>query len=76
MLVFALVATLYGAGLAIFMYTPADAPLPLGLDESARHSAAGWCMAVVLLTTMMTFVCGRVSAGWRRAIEMARRRGR
>ena len=74
MLVFALVATVYGAGLAIFMYTPVAAPLILELDESARRSAAGWCAAVVLLTGMMTFVSGRVSAGWRRSIELARRR--
>ena len=74
MLVFALVATVYGAGLAVFMYTPADAPLVLELGEAARYSAAGWCAAVVLLTTMMTFVCGRVSATWRRSYEWSRRR--
>ena len=74
MLVYAVVTALYCAGMALFMYTPADSPLALELDERARYSASGWCAAVVLLTGMMTFVAGRASAGWRRKYEMARRR--
>jgi hypothetical protein len=74
MLVNALVATLYGAALAIFLYTPVDSPLGLGLSEVPRRTAAGWCLCVLLITTMMTFVCGRVCAAWRRADEWKRRR--
>ena len=74
MLVYAVVTALYCAGMALFMYTPADSPLALGLHEQARYSASGWCAAVVLLTGMMTFVAGKTSAGWRRKYEVARRR--
>jgi hypothetical protein len=74
MLVNALVATLYGAMLAIFLYTPVDSPLPLGLGEVSRRTAAGWCLCVVLITTLLTFACGRVCAVWRRADEGKRRR--
>ncbi len=76
MLVCALVAAIYGAAMAIFLYTPRDAPLMLELEEGVRYSAGGWCAAVVLLTGMMTFVAGRVSGGWRRTYEIARRRVR
>lgn len=74
MLVNALVATLYGAALAIVLYTPVDAPLPLGLGDVSRRTAAGWCLCVVLITTLLTFACGRVCAVWRRADEWKRRR--
>jgi hypothetical protein len=73
MLVYAVVTALYCAGMAIFMYTPADSPLVLDLEEY-RYSAAGWCLAVVLLTGMMTFVAGKTSAGWRRSYVLALRR--
>jgi hypothetical protein len=76
MLVYAVVTAAYCAGMALFMYTPADAPLVLGLGEPARYSGAGWCAAVVLLNGMMTFVAGRTSAGWRRTYEIALRRRR
>jgi hypothetical protein len=71
MLVFALAATVYAVVLAILMFTPLDTPLGLGLDD-VRHSAGGWCFAVLMLTTLMTAVCGRVSAKWRRSLELAR----
>jgi hypothetical protein len=74
MLVNALIATLYGAALAIFLYTPVESPLALGLSDVSRRTAAGWCLCVVLITTMMTFACGRVCAMWRRADEWKRRR--
>lgn len=74
MLVNALIATLYGAALAIFLYTPSDSPLAFGLNEVSRRTAAGWCLCVVLITSMMGLVCGRVCAAWRRADDWKRRR--
>ncbi len=74
MLINALIATLHGAALAIFLYTPVDAPLGLGLTGVVRRTAAGWCLAVVLITTLMAFACGRVCAQWRRADEWKQRR--
>jgi hypothetical protein len=66
MLVFAAVAALYGMGMALALATPADRPIILGLTD-VRQSAAGWCAAVVLLSSLMTFFCGRISSRWRRA---------
>jgi hypothetical protein len=74
MLVNALVATFYGAALAIFLYTPVESPLPLGLGDVSRRTAAGWCLCVVLITTLLCFACGRVCAVWRRADAWKRRR--
>lgn len=71
MLVFAIVASIYGMGMAIVMATPRDRPLMLGMD-AVRYSAAGWCLAVVLLTSLMTYFCGRISFRWRRAFEVAK----
>ena len=74
MLVNALVATFYGAALAIVMYTPVESPLPLGLGDVARRTAAGWCLCVVMISTLLAFACGRVCAVWRRADDWKRRR--
>ena len=73
MLVFALVSTMYAVAMAVVMYTPLNSPLGLGLSD-VRHSAAGWCFAVLALNGMMTYVCGRVAGKWRRAYEAARLR--
>jgi hypothetical protein len=73
MLVFALLAAIYGMGMAVAMATPLDRPLPLGMNE-VRYTAAGWCMAVVLLAGLMTYFCGRISFRWRRAFEMSKAR--
>jgi hypothetical protein len=73
MLVFALVAAIYGMGMAIAMATPLDQPLPWGMND-VRYTAAGWCMAVVLLAGLMTYFCGRISFRWRRAFEQAKAR--
>jgi len=71
MLVFAVVAALYGMGTAIAAATPPHQPLPLGLAE-VRTRAAGWCGAVMLVMALATYVCGRVSAKWRRVYELTR----
>jgi len=71
MLVFAVVAALYGMGTAIATATPPHQPLPLGLAE-VRTRAAGWCGAVMLVMALATYVCGRVSAKWRRVYELTR----
>jgi len=66
MLVFAVVAALYGTALAIVVVTPPDRPLRLGMD-GVRQSARLWCGSVILLTTLMTYLCGRISYQWRRS---------
>ncbi len=69
MLVFAVVAALYGMGTAIAAATPPHQPLPLGLAE-VRTTAASWCGAVMLVMALATYVCGRISAQWRRVYEL------
>ncbi len=69
MLVFAVVATLYGMGTAIAAATPPHQPLPLGLAE-VRTRAASWCGAVMLVMGLATYACGRLSAKWRRVYEL------
>ena len=73
MLVFALVCAAHAVAMAVVMFTPLDTPLVLGL-ENVRHTAAGWCFAVLSLNGMLTYACGRVAAKWRRANEVARLR--
>jgi hypothetical protein len=72
MIVCAIVATVYAMGWAVVTFTPTAAPVPfLGLDE-LRRQAGGWCLANLLLTAFMTYVCGRFASRWRRQYELAR----
>ena len=71
MLAFAGVAALYGAALAIAVITPRDKAMLLGMDD-VRDSARLWCSAVILVTTMMTYVCGRASYTWYKSYRRAR----
>lgn len=70
MLVFSGVATLYGAALAVAIITPRDQQTLLDFDET-RDVARMWCLAAIVVTLGMTFVCGRVSFLWRKTLEAA-----
>ena len=65
MLVQALVATLYGAGLMIAIATPADQIAYFDLD-GVRGPARWWCLLLMCLAGTLSFVCGRISHRWRR----------
>ena len=69
MLVFAAVASIYGAATAMVIATPLDRPMLLGMEE-VRHTATGWCGAVLSAMSLATYLCGRTSAKWRRAFEL------
>jgi len=76
MLVFAAVATLYAVTAAMAYATPLDKPIALdswfprfGMGQ-VRDSAPLWCGAVVSIMGLGTYLCGRTSARWRRAIEL------
>jgi hypothetical protein len=71
MVVFALAAAFYGAGTAVLMFTPPDRVVPLDLHD-LRDKAKGWCAAMLLLNTLMTYGCGRVAGRWRRQYEVLR----
>lgn len=71
MLVFAGGAAVYGLGLAVALATPSKKHMILGMDE-VKQTAAGWCVAVMVLSALLVYVCGRISAHWRRAYEAAK----
>jgi len=69
MLVFAGVSTIYGTATAYVVASPADKPMLLELGD-VRHAAASWCGAVLAVTALATYLCGRTSARWRRSFEL------
>jgi hypothetical protein len=69
MMVFAAVSALYGMATAVAIATPPDNPMPLGMGD-IRNSAPRWCGAMVLLMSLATYLCGRVSAKWRRSWQL------
>lgn len=71
MWLFAIVAALYAMVWMIVVYTAPGKPIMLSLDE-IRQQAAGWCAIMVLLMSLMSYICGRVSADWRKAFELAK----
>ncbi len=72
MVVFAVVAAVYGMGWAAVTFSPVEREVTFLDLEDVRDQASGWCMAVLLLTTLLTYACGRVSGRWRRAFEVAK----
>ncbi|MBN1912688.1 MAG: hypothetical protein JW818_23400 [Pirellulales bacterium] len=75
MLVFAATATLYAAATALAFATPPETPLPLGL-EPIRSYVARWCAAVMLTSTLATYLAGRASTHWRRTVCRLQNTGR
>ncbi len=69
MLMFAVAATAYGMATAVAIATPIDHPMPLGMGP-IRASAPRWCMAMLLTTSLATYLCGRTSTKWRRQFEL------
>ncbi len=68
MLVFAGVSAIYAVATALAIATPPDRAMPLDLGE-VRSSAGSWCGAVLACMLVCTYLLGRFSARWRRAIE-------
>lgn len=69
MLVFAVVASIYGMATAMVLATPLEKLMVLGMDE-VRHTATSWCGAVLSAMSLATYLCGRTSAKWRRTLEL------
>ena len=70
MLVFAASAVLYGMATAMALATPLDKPMPLDMG-GIRDSAARWCGAMLLGTTLATYACGHIGTKWRRVMDWA-----
>lgn len=66
MLVFAVVAAIYGGVGAMVISTPMTRLLPLTLDP-VRRAAPEWCGVMLLITGLCAYLCGHISALWRRA---------
>lgn len=66
MLVFGMVAAIYGGVGATILSTPMTRLLPLTLD-SVRRAAPEWCGVMLLITGLCAYLCGHISAQWRRA---------
>ena len=63
MLVFAGATTIYALGLAIATMTPPGGQTVLEMDD-VLQPARMWCSAILLLSGLMTYVCGHVSDQW------------
>lgn len=64
------IAALYAAGMAVALWAPPGATLPLDLSD-LRQTAGGriamWCGVVILATASYAYACGIAGANWRRA---------
>jgi hypothetical protein len=68
MIIFTVVAALYGLTMTVALSTPAENPLPLDLTD-VRRQAVLWCAGVVLLASLLAYGCGRAAWRWRKALE-------
>jgi hypothetical protein len=69
MILFTVVAALYGLTMTITLSTPAENPLPFELGE-VRRQAVLWCASVVLLSSLLAYGCGRAAWRWRRMLQL------
>jgi hypothetical protein len=69
MLVFAGTSALYGMASALAIASPLDQPIPLEMGE-VRHWAGRWCVSVLLLMVLVTYLAGRYASRWRRRCEL------
>jgi hypothetical protein len=78
MLVFAVVAAVYGAACGIVVVTPESEAINfLDLDgppddPDFRRRVAAWCFVMLLLGTLLTYACGRFAGKWRKQYELAK----
>lgn len=76
MLTSAVAAALYGVVLAAIEVTSA-APgeeLILGVIAEQRRTAGGWCAVAMLLSILVSYLCGRTSGRWQRSYAQAQSR--
>jgi hypothetical protein len=71
MVVFAIVAALYAAALAVVVVSPRGGAMRLDLDDT-RDAARLWCAAIVLVTGFLTYAAGTVAYRWRKAYRQGR----
>lgn len=72
MLIYGAVSAAYGFAFAVSLLTPRTQEMMLGLDM-VRQPTPWWCAAMVLLTFLAAFLCGRTSSRWHRTYLAAAR---
>lgn len=71
MIVFTIVAALYGIAMTVALTTPLDQNQNMLLEMAdIRSKAPLWCGGVVLLAFLLAYFCGRAAARWRRSFEL------
>lgn len=73
MAIWAATAATYGLFWTAIAFTAVDDPLEMLDLDPVRSKAAGWCFAMLIFAGIMTAVCGRTAARWRRLLEMKKR---
>ena len=75
MIVYGAASAIYGFAFAVSLLTPRDQELMLHLD-TVRRLTPLWTAAMVLLTFLAAFLCGRTSTRWHRAyVAMVQAKG-
>jgi hypothetical protein len=69
MILFTVVAALYGLTMTVALSTPQESTLPLDLTE-VRRQAVLWCAGIVLLASLVAYSCGRAAWRWRRTLDL------
>jgi hypothetical protein len=69
MIVYTVVAALYGLTMMVALTTPVVDIVPLDLTD-LRRQAVLWCLVVVLLACLLAYFCGRAAWRWRRTLEL------
>ena len=69
MIVFTIVAALYGLTMTVALTTPQADGVPLDLTD-VRRQAVLWCAGVMLLAFLVAYCCGRAAWRWRRTFEL------
>jgi len=70
MAVWAVTAAAYGLFWTVIMFTAAGEPIELLDLDPVRQKAGGWCLAMLILSGVMTGICGRTAARWRKLLSL------
>jgi hypothetical protein len=69
MIVLTFVAALYALIMTVALTTPLEDTLPLDLTDVRRQTIL-WCTGVILLASLLAYLCGRAAWRWRRTLEL------
>ena len=70
MAVWAITAAGYGLFWTVIVFTATGEPIELLDIDPVRDKAGGWCFALLILSGIMTGICGRTAARWRRLLSL------